>query len=146
MGSAFDYIHDYGIETEMDYPYEAQQDYCRYQRNLAVTGLSRYYSIPEGDEASLQNAVGRIGPVSVAIDATDELQFYGGGLFIDQTCNTQDLNHGVLVVGYGTLQGYDYWLVKNSWGAGWGDGGYYKAARNYGNNCGIASEALYPVL
>ncbi|RZC32524.1 cathepsin L1, partial [Asbolus verrucosus] len=97
MDSAFDYVHDYGIESERDYPYEAYDGYCRFNRALSVTSVSGYYDIPYGSESSLQQAVGQAGPVAVAIDATDELQFYSGGVFYDRTCNERDLNHGVLV-------------------------------------------------
>ncbi|RZB40822.1 cathepsin L [Asbolus verrucosus] len=138
MDSAFDYIHDYGIESERDYPYEAYDGYCRFNQGLSVTTVSSYYDIPSGSESSLQQAVGQAGPVAVAIDATDELQFYSGGYFYDTTCNDRDLNHGVLVVGYGNEGGNDYWIVKNSWGSGWGESGYFRLARNAGNICGIA--------
>ncbi|KAJ3641087.1 hypothetical protein Zmor_027607 [Zophobas morio] len=146
MDSAFNYIYDYGIMSESAYPYEAQLDNCRYDASQSVTSINGYYDLPSGDENSLANAVANNGPVSVAIDATDELQFYSQGIIYDSTCNDRDLNHGVLVVGYGSEGGYDYWIVKNSWGGGWGEGGFYRAIRNYGNNCGIATAASYPSL
>jgi cathepsin L len=82
----------------------------------------------------------------LAIDATAELQFYYYGIFYDETCNETDLNHGVLVVGYDSESGQNYWIVKNSWGIRWGEQGYWRQARNRGNNCGIASQASYPTL
>ena len=54
-------------------------------------------------------------------------------------------NHAVLIVGYGTEKGQDYWLVKNSWGTYWGDEGYIKMARNI-NICGIANEPVMPLV
>lgn len=63
-------------------------------------------------------------------------------------CGTE-LDHGVVVVGYGTENGEDYWLVRNSWGTNWGEDGYFKLQRNVGNTrtgkCGIAIEPSYPV-
>ena len=87
------------------------------------------------------------GPCSVGIDASnDDIQFYQGGVYRNSACTEANIDHGVLVVGYGAEGGDDYWLVKNSWGPGWGDQGYIKIARNDNNMCAIASEASYPTV
>ena len=88
------------------------------------------------------------GPVSVVINAhMERLGRYEGGVYYDQYCYQYSRSlHAVLVVGYGSENGQDYWLVKNSWGPGWGDQGYIKMARNYNNMCNIASWASYPVV
>ena len=73
--------------------------------------------------------------------------FFLQGVFTGK-CGT-NLDHGVVVVGYGTENGVDYWLVRNSWGTGWGEDGYFKMERNVRRSstgkCGIAMEASYPV-
>merc|ERR1719345_516414 len=75
------------------------------------------------------------GPVSVAIEADKSVfQLYKSGV-LTQTCGSQ-LDHGVLVVGYGTLDGQDYWKVKNSWGASWGQDGFILLARGKDSSTG----------
>ncbi|GJN39184.1 hypothetical protein PR202_gb28286 [Eleusine coracana subsp. coracana] len=86
-------------------------------------------------------------PVSVAIEASGRaFQLYHSGIF-DGRCGTS-LDHGVTAVGYGSEDGKDYWIVKNSWGTKWGESGYIRMARNiyaFSGKCGIAMEASYPV-
>uniref|UniRef100_A0A8D8SGW1 Cathepsin L n=1 Tax=Cacopsylla melanoneura TaxID=428564 RepID=A0A8D8SGW1_9HEMI len=143
---SFQYIHDNnGIDTEDSYPYEAQDDQCRYSAKNEGAEDTGFTPITEGDEDALKSAVSTVGPVSVAIDASHHsFQQYKGGLYSEPACSTSDLDHAVLVVGYGTDDDGDYWLVKNSWGEDWGESGYIKMARNQNNMCGIATEASYP--
>lgn len=149
MDNAFKYIkNNGGIDTEKAYPYRAEDEKCRYTpKNKGATDKG-FVDIDSGDEDKLKAAVATIGPVSIAIDASHEtFQLYAGGVYYEPQCSSDQLDHGVLIVGYGTdEQGQDYWLVKNSWGASWGDQGYIKMARNKDNNCGVATQASYPLV
>jgi cathepsin L len=145
MDYAFEYIiNNKGIDTESSYPYQTAQYNCRYNPANSGGSLSSYNDVSSGDEGALLNAVATE-PTSVAIDAShNSFQFYSGGVYYESACSSTQLDHGVLAVGWGTENGQDYWLVKNSWGADWGLSGYIKMARNKNNNCGIATSASYP--
>jgi len=150
MDNAFSYIKDNnGLDTEESYPYEARDDKCRFKtRDVGATDTG-FVDIPEGSEEKLKEAVGTNGPVSVAIDASHEsFQFYSKGVYDEEDCSSEQLDHGVLVVGYGTDANSkeDYWIVKNSWSTKWGDEGYIRMIRNKNNQCGIASSASYPLV
>jgi cathepsin L len=148
MDQAFEYvIKNKGIDTEASYPYEASDDNCVYKSKNSGATVSNYSDIATGSESALQSAVATVGPISVAIDASQfSFQFYSSGVYNEPNCGNQmsDLDHGVTAVGYGTEGGADYWLVKNSWGTVWGIQGYIKMSRNKSNQCGIATAASYP--
>ncbi|XP_074119525.1 cathepsin S [Sminthopsis crassicaudata] len=145
MTEAFQYIIDNnGIDSDASYPYKAKDGKCQYNPANRAATCSRYTELPYGSEDALKEAVANKGPVSVGIYASLPSFFlYRSGVYYDPSCN-QQVNHGVLVIGYGNLDGNDYWLVKNSWGLSFGDKGYIRIARNRGNHCGIADFPSYP--
>jgi len=150
MKDAMDYIkQEGGIEDEKAYPYEARTRKCRFRKEKSVFSDAGGAILPVGDENNLKQVVAKFGPVAVAIDASSLwFQLYHRGVYVNKHCRNKadELDHGVLVVGYGTdPKKGDYWIVKNSWGPHWGEKGYIRMARNKGNMCGIASAATIPV-
>jgi len=149
MDQAFQYIiANKGIDTEESYPYQGVQGTCQYNAANSGATLSSFKDIPKGDEATLQTAVTQQ-PVSVAIDASHiSFQLYTSGIYYDILCSATRLDHGVLVVGYGTdtTDNRAYWIVKNSWGTTWGQEGYLYMSKDRNNNCGIATSASYPIV
>jgi len=140
MDYGFEYIIAKGIATEAAYPYKAVDQTC--QAFTAVGKITGYKDVTANNEAQLL-AAANIGVVSVAIEAdTSVFQFYSGGVLDNAGCGTQ-LDHGVAVVGYGT-DVKDYWIVRNSWGASWGEKGYVRLVRNK-NECGIALNPSYAI-
>ncbi|CAH1109597.1 unnamed protein product [Psylliodes chrysocephalus] len=144
MLTAFEYVIKHGLNSEDEYPYEAEDGKCR-AKSGSVVQVKEGVSV-EATESALRDAVGTVGPVSIAIYA-DPFQLYNDGIFDKTTCyNDRDLlDHGVLVVAYGTENGTQYWDVKNSWGEDWGMNGYLRVARNK-KMCGIGLYNAYPVL
>lgn len=86
-----------------------------------------------------------MGPISVSMDANN-LYKYSQGIYQNPDCSDYNTNHAVLVVGYGSENGLDYWIVKNSWGETFGENGYFRIIRNADNTCGFTTQAFYPVI
>jgi len=145
-------IAEDGDETEEDYPYTATSgNPCGFDASLAVAkNFTGYTNITSGDESDLQLRSSQH-VISVGIDASSFMfQLYGSGVYNDPTCQNgwNQLDHGVTVVGYNHDKdsGLDYWIVKNSWGADWGQEGCIWMARNLQNQCGIATDATFPTV
>jgi len=147
MTQAMDYIiKNKGLDTEKSYPYTARDGTCHFNKANVGATLASYTNVASGSESGLQTA-GVTGPVSVAIDAShSSFQFYSSGVYYEKACSSSALDHGVLMVGWGTdsTSKADFWIVKNSWGTDWGMSGYIEMSRNKNNNCGIATMATLP--
>eukprot|EP00612_Vaucheria_litorea_P000495 CAMPEP_0171451808 /NCGR_PEP_ID=MMETSP0945-20130129/160_1 /TAXON_ID=109269 /ORGANISM="Vaucheria litorea, Strain CCMP2940" /LENGTH=455 /DNA_ID=CAMNT_0011976333 /DNA_START=432 /DNA_END=1798 /DNA_ORIENTATION=- len=155
METAFEWAKQAGGVCSLeDYPYTGIlppfkhcKTNCKIVEGTQISGWVK----TEPNEASLMNALANIGPIAVSIEADQkEFQFYNDGVFT-ASCGTQ-LDHGVLLVGYGTYNdGKDYWKVKNSWGSSWGMEGYILMTRNgesddtSGGECGVLLDASYPI-
>merc|ERR1712151_861986 len=150
MDNTFEYAEQAALCSESSYPYKAKDGVCNIQSCEAAIpqgGVVGYKDVRPNDVQALMSAVA-VGPVSIAIEADKQVfQFYHSGILSDPECGT-NLNHGVLLVGYGTDNGNDYWKVKNSWGVTWGEEGYIRLARGGegSGECGLESAASYPVV
>lgn len=136
-----------GLCLQDDVPYLARPESCpKCEKKVQLTG---FRNVPRYNELALKAAVAQNGPISIAIEADQTaFQFYKNGVL---TGNCGDnLDHGVLLVGYGkdADSGHDYWLVKNSWGENWGEKGYIRigmASPHISGNCGILGMPSYPI-
>uniref|UniRef100_A0A3Q3F569 Cathepsin 12 n=1 Tax=Labrus bergylta TaxID=56723 RepID=A0A3Q3F569_9LABR len=145
MANAYDYVVNNGLQSTSTYPYTSDTQPCYYDSRLAVAHIKDYRFIPKGDEQALADAVATIGPITVALDADHSSFLFYSSIYEEPNCNPNNLSHAVLLVGYGSEGGKDYWIIKN-WGSSWGEGGFMRMIRDGSNSCGIASYALFPVL
>mgnify|MGYP003705848201 CR=1 FL=1 len=155
MDNAFSWIQkNDGLCLESDYPYtsgttKSAGDCETTCSVVADSDITSYHDVDANSDSAMMNALAQQ-PVSIAIQADQkDFQLYSSGVFTG-SCGTQ-LDHGVLTVGYGTEGGEDYYLVKNSWSEGWGDGGYIKLGRGSQYNsgagqCGMLMQASYPTV
>lgn len=136
--SAWDYLKG-GSEYDYYYPYTGNYGTCRFDRNAIGAYVGSHGMVAKNANAmmtALQN-----GPLAVAFRAVDAIFSYSGGVYYDYGCAGAS-NHAVTVVGYGNLGGIDHWIVRNSWGASWGTGGYFLIQRGV-NMCNIEAWPAY---
>lgn len=160
-----------GICSEADYPYTSGTNgdtgsCIKSCSPLAETKISSYVAVTPNSDYALMEAL-NVGPVSIAIEAdTRSFQLYSGGVYSDyEGCNSNfktkgansqpNIDHAVVLVGYGSDDGQDYYILRNSWGTSWGDvkggnPGYMLIARGsaYGSfgMCGVLYDPMYPVV
>ncbi|KAK7301427.1 hypothetical protein RJT34_12291 [Clitoria ternatea] len=148
MNDAFKYIiFNKGISTETNYPYKHVQGTCN-EKAPPAAQITSFQNVVPNNEQQLLQAVA-MQPVSVAIAMDNNLKAYRSGIF-DGPCRP-DISHAVTIVGYGTSEdGNMYWLIKNSWGQSWGEGGYMKLRRGLANQpngvCGVNTSPSYPTI
>lgn len=140
-------IQQGGVDTESSYPYKAEDEICLYSNTTIGATVNKSVNVSSGDMNALYNAIANVGPISVAIDAEDDFQFYKSGIFTSTSCSKEYLDHAVLAVGYGVTQtNKSYIIIKNSWSADWGMDGYIYFSSDIPNMCGVASAASYPLI
>ncbi|KAL1436801.1 hypothetical protein MTO96_049341 [Rhipicephalus appendiculatus] len=152
MGQALKAVIEMGgLETESDYPYKGVDGTCEFNKTESKARVQSFVGLPQ-NETELAYWLMKHGPISIGINA-NAMQFYFGGIshpwkFL---CSPTDLDHGVLLVGFGVdkrsfrRKPVPYWIVKNSWGKYWGEKGYYRVYRGDGT-CGVNQMALSAVV
>ena len=155
MDNAFSWIaKNNGLCSESDYPYVSgvtkTAGTCETKcANVVGSDVVKFVDVEKSSDTAMMTALS-FQPVSVAIEADQrEFQLYKSGVFTG-ACGT-NLDHGVLVVGYGVETGNEYYKIKNSWSTTWGENGYIRFGKGAGYNggqgqCGVLLEASYPVV
>jgi len=137
--------------TERSYPYIAKQGECAKSCHSIPLAISRLVHVTPHDPEALMQAVS-LGPVTLAVSAYNDIfQHYAGGIITDPNnqCGGKNVDHGVLLVGYGEQNGTDYWLIKNEWNTTWGEQGYARILRTSEKGrgvCNMLTQAISPVL
>lgn len=159
---AFEYIkYAGGIDTEESYPYHATDEGpCLKSSKTYGARVAEIYNITSGDEDDLVNAIGLVGPVSVAYDVSPDFRFYSHGVYdsYNSTSNqimckfdAMHVNHAVVAVGYGETEATEnkdsipFFIIRNSWSTSWGMEGYFWIKRGE-NLCGISDCASFPIV
>jgi len=143
MDSAFRYVEKYGLMAESDYGYKAVDGDCKYDASQVQAHITSFTDVTANSPSQMKAALANR-PVSVAIDA-GPIQLYTSGVFTSY-CGNQ-LDHGVTAEGYGSDNGQDFWLIRNSWGGSWGESGYFRLERTDESGpgkCGLLMQASYP--
>ncbi|GMR49674.1 hypothetical protein PMAYCL1PPCAC_19869 [Pristionchus mayeri] len=94
-------------------------------------------------ETLLQENLLRWGPITCGIHASKKFQLYYDGIYHEDNCDSADIDHSVVAIGYGSENGVDFWILRNSWGTNWGQGGYGKLMRGT-NECGFPDTTAWP--
>jgi len=144
--TALMYIELHGIESEESYPYVGEREECKEDKKKVVATIERFDTMEPLDEEAMRVAVGTMGPVVTKIVVPREFRLYSKGIFTapkDCDLGHISMEHGLLIVGYGEEGGMKYWIVKNSWGVEWGEGGFARVERGV-NTCEIAWRSYVP--
>jgi hypothetical protein len=150
MYSVYEYLLNKMDTTENQYPYLASDENCKYiSSSINNVKVKDFISLSIGNEEEMVKAINNIGPLSVGVNANQDWQLYSKGIYNpsenDCSSNIDKQDHGVIVVGYGTENGLDYWIIRNSWGKDWGENGYMRLVKGK-NACGVANSVIYPIV
>ncbi|RCN51345.1 papain family cysteine protease [Ancylostoma caninum] len=146
--SYFSFVKEHGLVKEVEYPYRGtDHNMCQMTNTTERVYISDYRTLSTNEEV-VADWIAANGPATFGMNVTKALYSYRSGVFTPskEDCEEHSLgSHALTIVGYGTEAGRPYWLVKNSWGSRWGQGGYFKLARGV-NACGAANNVVAPVM
>lgn len=149
MAAVYDYLIDDEDDLESQYPYTATSGICKKKPSSVKYNLTDYVVFKSGDEEGLMHSLYNIGPLSIGVNANRDWQLYNKGIYnpTETECPNSPVNmdHGVVLVGYGEEDGIKYWTIRNSWGPDWGENGYIRITRGK-NTCGVANSPIYPIV
>jgi C1A family cysteine protease len=141
--------YDWAIERQGGH-FVRQDDYpepvgaCAFDPSKAVTAIVGYRLCGFGNETLMAQMCAQYGPLTAALDAdTLDFQLYKSDVYQHETCSRGQQNHELGIVGYGTEGNSPFWILRNSWGTGWGEARYMRFWRG-ANLCGIAQLVLVP--
>jgi cathepsin L len=149
MSSVYEYLSGKEDELESSYPYTASDGTCKEKQSAVPFNVTDYVVLESGDEEGLMHSLYNIGPISIGVNANRDWQLYKSGIY-DPTStqcpnSVRDIDHGVVLIGYGEENGLKYWTIRNSWGNDWGEKGHIRIARGK-NSCGVANSPIYPIV
>lgn len=126
-----------GLDAEKDYHYTARDGKCKKNQYKSIAPLPVSWKRVSRNEGQIAAALVQYGALSIALNASP-MQMYMGGVSDPWFCWASGIDHAVGLVGYGKddKSGKDYWNIRNSWGTGWGEKGYYRLVRGKGA-CGM---------
>ena len=138
------YSKSHPLALESAYTYTARDGTCRDRSVAGVVSATRNNNVQAQSVSALKAAIEK-GPVSVTVEADrSAFQRYTGGILNTTACGT-NLDHAITAVGWGSSNGQDYYIVRNSWGSSWGDRGYINIAAVNGRGiCGIQQVSVWP--
>jgi len=141
MTGVYDYVVKMGgIALESEYSYKGALGNCQSPKRR-VSKMAKYVNV--NNPQTMTEAIQTVGPVAVALQAgIRSFQMYRGGVYNDASCNG-NIDHGVTAVGYGIEGGVHYYVIRNSWGTGWGENGHMKISRDV---CQVSKYGYYPIL
>jgi len=141
-GPCFNFARDNGgVHADSDMKYQGSVGTCRALGGTKYAKTTTYAHV--GDQASITKALATVGPMAAGISAgSRSFYLYKGGVFDDAACDG-NIDHSVVLIGYGVANGKQFYTIKNSWGSSWGEGGFMRLARN---RCKIDRDGIYPTL